>query len=421
MSETLPAPEARPPPAASPARDAVKPKKLNRRTLTIAVASLLLVAGAGAAYWRFVRAVDVPVAVATQGAIAAHVVGPGTVQARIPVTLSARVSATVVQVHADVGDAVRSGQLLVTLDDRDLNARRGVVAGQQEALMRNTEGARAALVKAQADLELARGKQRRDAELLAQGFVSQAVLDVSNSGRDGAAAGVDAAKAALAARAADARSLSQEARYADAVLSYTRIVSPMEGVVIQRLGEVGNTVVPGTPLLKIVDPKSLWVTTRVDESVVGRVQTGQTASIRLRSGEVLPGKVARIARQSDAATRELDVHVAFDTVPQRFAIDQEAEVSIDVGEDRGILVPLTALTALTRDKAGRAGVLVIDGVSIDGSNRGRTRFLTVETGGADERHVLIRKGLTGGETVVANVAGVPANRRVRAAASALAP
>ena len=421
MSETLPAPEARPPPAASPARDAVKPKKLNRRTLTIAVASLLLVAGAGAAYWRFVRAVDVPVAVATQGAIAAHVVGPGTVQARIPVTLSARVSATVVQVHADVGDAVHSGQLLVALDDRDLNARRGVVAGQQEALMRNTEGARAALVKAQADLELARGKQRRDAELLAQGFVSQAVLDVSNSGRDGAAAGVDAAKAALAARAADARSLSQEARYADAVLSYTRIVSPMEGVVIQRLGEVGNTVVPGTPLLKIVDPKSLWVTTRVDESVVGRVQPGQTASIRLRSGEVLPGKVARIARQSDAATRELDVHVAFDTVPQRFAIDQEAEVSIDVGEDRGILVPLTALTALTRDKAGRAGVLVIDGVSIDGSNRGRTRFLTVETGGADERHVLIRKGLTGGETVVANVAGVPANRRVRAAASALAP
>ena len=421
MSETLPAPEARPPPAASPARDAVKPKKLNRRTLTIAVASLLLVAGAGAAYWRFVRAVDVPVAVASQGAIAARVVGPGTVQARIPVTLSARVSATVVQVHADVGDAVRSGQLLVTLDDRDLNARRGVVAGQQEALMRNTEGARAALVKAQADLELARGKQRRDAELLAQGFVSQAVLDVSNSGRDGAAAGVDAAKAALAARAADARSLSQEARYADAVLSYTRIVSPMEGVVIQRLGEVGNTVVPGTPLLKIVDPKSLWVTTRVDESVVGRVQPGQTASIRLRSGEVLPGKVARIARQSDAATRELDVHVAFDTVPQRFAIDQEAEVSIDVGEDRGILVPLTALTALTRDKAGRAGVLVIDGVSIDGSNRGRTRFLTVETGGADERHVLIRKGLTGGETVVANVAGVPANRRVRAAASALAP
>lgn len=408
MNERPPAPEARPPTTGSPARDGVKPKKLTRRTLVIAVTGLLLVAAAGAVYWRFVRAVEVPVAVATQGAIAARVVGPGTVQARIPVTLSARVSATVVQVHADVGDAVHPGQLLVTLDDRDLSARRGVVAGQQEALLRNIEGARAALAKAQADLELARGKQRRDAELLAQGFVSQAVLDVSNSGRDGAAAGVDAAKAALASRAADGHSLSQEARYAEAVLSYTRIVSPMEGVVIQRLGEVGNTVVPGTPLLKIVNPKSLWVATRVDESVVGRVQTGQTASIRLRSGEVLPGKVARIARQSDAATRELDVHVAFDNIPQRFAIDQEAEVSIGVGEDRGILVPLTALA---RDKVGREGVLVIDG----GSDGGRTRFQTVETGAADARQVLIRKGLAGGEIVVTKAAGVTSNQRVRPA------
>ena len=186
---------------------------------------------------------------------------------------------------------------------------------------------------------------------------------------------------------------------------------------IQRLGEVGSTVVPGTPLLKIVDPKSLWVATRVDESVVGRVQPGQTASIRLRSGEVLPGKVARLARQSDAATRELDVHVAFDSVPQRFAIDQEAEVSIAVGEDRGILVPLTALT---RDKAGREGVLVIDG----GSDGGRTRFRAVETGGADASWVLIRKGLAGGETVVAKTAAVTANRRVRptpASARASAP
>ena len=414
MSETQPAPQARPPGAATPARDAAKPKKLTRRTIAIAVAGLLLVAAAGATYWRFIRALDVPVAVATQGAIAARVVGPGTVQARIPVTLSARVSATVVQVHADVGDAVHRGQLLVTLDDRDLSARRGVVAGQQEALLRNTEGARAALVKAQADLDLARSKQRRDAELLAQGFVSQAVLDASNSGRDGAAAGVDAARAALAARAADARSLQQEARYADAVLSYARIVSPMEGVVIQRLGEVGNTVVPGTPLLKIVDPKSLWVATRVDESVVGRVQPGQTASIRLRSGEVLPGKVARVARQSDAATRELDVHVAFDSVPQRFAIDQEAQVRIAVGEDRGILVPLTALT---RDKAGREGVLVVDGGGGDGGNGGRTRFQAVETGGADAGRVLIRKGLAGGETVVAKAADVTANRRVRPAAA----
>jgi RND family efflux transporter MFP subunit len=380
---------------------------MSRRRLAFVWATIALLAVAGAAAWRFGRATDVPVAVAAQGSIVARVAGPGTVQARVPVTLSARVNATITQVEVDVGDTVHQGQLLATLDDRDLSARRGVVTGQQEALLRNIEGARAALSKAQADLELARSRQRRDAELLAQGFVSQAVVDASNSALEGAAAGVDAARSTLAAREADARALSQEARYSDAVLSYTRIVSPFDGVVVQRLGEVGNTVVPGTPILKLVDPKTLWVATRVDESVVGRVQVGQASRIRLRSGEVLSGKVARIARQSDAATRELDVHVAFDAVPQRFAIDQEAEVTIEVGEDRGIVVPLAALT---RDGAGRQGVLVVEG--------GRTRFQPVETAGADAGRLLVRKGLSGGESVVAVAAGVAINLRVRAASGA---
>jgi RND family efflux transporter MFP subunit len=365
-------------------------------------AGLVALALAGAGYWRFGRIVAVPVVTAAPGVVAARVVGPGAVQARVPVTLGARINATITQVNVDVGDAVQQGQLLMTLDDRDLNARRGVVTGQQEALLRNTVGARAAVAKAQADLELARNKLRRDSELLVQGFVSQAVVDASKAALDAATAGVDAAQAALAAREADARTLVQEARYADVALSHTRVTAPMDGVIVQRLGEVGNTVVPGTPLLKMVDPRSLWVATRVDESVIDRVQPGQVASIRLRSGPVMPGKVARIARQSDAATRELDVHVAFDNVPQRFAIDQEAEVSIAVGEDRGIVVPLTALV---RDRDGRTGVLVVDSA--------RTRFQPVTTAGADDLRVLVVKGLAGGESVVAHAADVKAGQRVR--------
>jgi len=373
-----------------------------RRYLLAAVAAAALLGIGAAAYWRFGRAVDIPVAVVAQGSVAARVVGPGTVQARVPVTVSARISSTVLQVHADVGDAVRAGQPLATLDDRDLSARRGVVTGQQEALQRNTEGARAALVKAQADLDLARSRQRRDAELLAQGYVSAAVLDASNAALGSAAAGVDIARATLAAREADARTLSQEARYSDAVLSNTRVAAPMDAVVVQRMAEVGTTTAPGSALFKLVDPRTLWVATRVDEAVVGRVLPGQAASIRLRSGEVLSGKVARIARQSDAATRELEVNVAFDAVPERFAIDQEAEVRIDVGEDRGLLVPLAALT---RDKTGRQGVLVIAD--------GRTRFQPVETGGADDKQVLIRQGLAAGDRVAAKAAGLTANVRVR--------
>lgn len=375
-----------------------------RRAGLIALLGLLLAVAIGAGYWRFGRAAEVRVVTAVQGTLPAYVVGPGSLQARIPVTLGARINATVSQVHVDVGDEVRRGQLLVTLDDRDLSARRGAVSGQQESVLRNIEGARATLAKAQVDLALARSKQRRDVELLARGFISQTAADTSTATLDGAAAGVESARSALAAREADARTLAQEARYADTVLSYTRVVAPMDGVVVQRLSEAGNTVVPGTPLLKIVDPRTLWIATRVDESVMSRIAPGQPASIRLRSGEVLPGKVSRIARQSDAATRELDVHVAFDEIPQRFAIDQEAEVSIAVGEDSGVVVPLAALT---RDRSGRPGVLVIDA--------GRTRFQPVDTAGTDARQVLVRKGLAGGEALVGVAAGVAANQRVKPA------
>jgi multidrug efflux pump subunit AcrA (membrane-fusion protein) len=99
------------------------------------------------------------------------------------------------------------------------------------------------------------------------------------------------------------------------------------------------------------------------------------------------------------------VHVAFDQVPQRFAIDQEAEVSIAVGEDRGIAVPLAALL---RDGSGRQGVLVIE--------NGRARFREVETAAADAASVLVHKGLAGGEPVVALAAGVKPGQRVRPAA-----
>ena len=380
------------------------PVQLGGKALALLlVVALVLVAVAGAAYMRFGRAIAVPVIEAAQGNVPLRVVGPGTVQARVPVTLAARITATVTQVNADVGDAVTRGQTLALLDDRDLAARRAVVGGQQAALSMNVAAARATVAKAQADLDLARSKQRRDADLLRSGFVSQAVIDASDAALRSAEASLDNAGATQSAREADFQALGQEARYADTVLSFTRITAPMDGVIISRLAEVGTTVVPGSALLRMVDPASLWVAMRVDESVVGRVQVGQAASIRMRTGETLSGRVARIASQSDAATRELEVNVAFDTPLARFAIDQEAEVAILAGNGSGIVVPLAALT---RDREGRQGVLVV----VDS----RAEYRPVQTGAGDAQRVLVSEGLAAGERVVARAASVKAGMRVQA-------
>lgn len=379
--------------------------KLARRQI-VALAAITLLAGAAAVVWlRFVHAVAVPLHEVAQGEVAVRVTGPGTLQARVPVTLGARITTTVRQVDADVGDRVRAGQVLALLDGRDLAAQRDAAASQREAVLRNVKAAQAALARAQAEQELAAGKQRRDAELLRTGFLSPQAIDASDAALRAAQANADNARAALAAREAEAQALAQEVRRAGAVLDYTRIVSPIDGVVVLRQAEAGTTVVPGTPIFRLVDPATLWIAMRVDETVVGRVRQGQPAAIRLRSGEQFSGKVARIARQADAAARELEVNVAFDAPPARFAIDQEAAVTIDTGPASGLTVPLSALL---RDREGRQGVLVVED--------GRTQFRPVATGTADAARVLVQSGLAAGERIVVRPTGLRTGMRVRPAA-----
>ena len=236
--------------------------------------------------------------------------------------------------------------MLATLDDRDLSARRGVVAGQQEALLRNTEGARAALAKAQAELELARSKQRRDVELLTQGFVSQAVVDASNAALDAAAAGVDAARATLAAREADAHTLAQEARYADAVLSYTRIVAPMDGVVVQRLAEVGQhggaghaAAEAGRPGARCGWPRAWTNRWSAACSPARRRASGCAAArccpARWRASPASPTRRRASSTCMSPSTR----------CRSALSSTRRPRSRIDVGEDRGIVVPLAALRA----------------------------------------------------------------------------
>lgn len=377
---------------------------MEMRTHPIRIALLALVAlgvTAFGVYRGFLHSTTQQIAAAAEGAVPVRIAGPGTVQARVPVTLSARVTAAVTELHADQGDAVKRGQLLARLDDRDLAAKRATVAGQQDALARNAKAARANIAKAQADLDLARSKHRRDAELFAKGYLSPAALDAASAALRAAEANLDNSGETLAAREADAGTLAQEARFADAVLSFTRIVAPMDGVIIQRSAEVGSIAAPGAPIFRMVDPATLWVTARIDESQVGKVAPGQRARIRLRTGEEHSGTVARIARQGDAATREIEVNVAFDAPPARFAIDQQAEVVIVAGSESGVVVPVGALV---REK-GRQGVLVLRG--------GRAAFQAVETGAGDGERIVVRKGIAAGERVLVQPQGVAPGARVK--------
>ena len=177
---------------------------MTRKAIRITVAGIVVAILAAAALYRtFGYAAAVETVALAEGAVPVTIKGPGTVQARIPVTLSARITATVTKLHADQGDAVKRGQLLAMLDDRDLaaSARRRVQS--QETARRNIAAAQAAVAKAEAELELARTKHRRDQDLLRAGYVSQSVMDSSAATLRSAEANLENAQAALAARQAE--------------------------------------------------------------------------------------------------------------------------------------------------------------------------------------------------------------------------
>ncbi|MGV3569347.1 MAG: efflux RND transporter periplasmic adaptor subunit [Ramlibacter sp.] len=380
---------------------------MTRPRWLLAVLSAVLALVAGLVAWGLLRSTATPVATATRGTVAAQVSGPGTVQARVPLTVSARITSTIGAIAVDVGDTVQPGQLLVTLEGRDLAAREAGVLRQQESLARQEDAAAAAVARARADLDLALARERRDADLQAQGFVSRASFDASAAGARSAQAALLNAQALWAARRADRAALAQELVVARAQLGYARLVAPMPGLVVQRLAEPGATVGPGTPILRLVDPHTLWVATRVDEALVDRVAVGQPATIRLRSGRTVTGRVQRISPQSDVATRELDVHVAFTSPPAQVAIDQEAEVRIETGRERGLVLPVGAIG---RDASGRPGVLqVVDG---------RARFRPVDLGEEADGVVLVRRGLAEGDRVVARASAASDGKRVHALAGA---
>ena len=361
---------------------------MKRRWKVILASSLTAGLVALLSYRFLLHAPPVAVIQAKEGKVAIEVHGPGVVAARIAVTVSTRVTGLLKEVHADQGDRVTAGQILAVLDDTDVAAKAIAAREAATASRRNVEAAEAALAKARADLELAQSNFQRDQEVFRTRNISQAAMDATAAALKSAQSAEASAAATLAARRAESDAAAQAAVYASVLHAFTRISAPMDGLIVSREAEVGDTLVPGSPIFRLVDTDTLWVAARIDESVVGRAEVGQPARINLRGGQELPGEVARISRQSDPATRELEVDVAFRELPQRFAMDPEAGVTIQAGEEQGVLIPASALL----QQGSERGELVV--------RDGRAVFRPVRTGATDGKRVVARDGLAVGEMVI---------------------
>jgi RND family efflux transporter MFP subunit len=337
-----------------------------------AVVVLLLFLG-----YRFIfGAAAVETVAVQQGAVEELVHGPAKIRARVPVSISSRFAAEIIDVTVDIGERVHTGQVLVRLDSRELQAR--------------SSASHAMLARAEADLALAQSNEQRDREVFKQGYISRAAMEATSTLRKLKQAEVAVAREELA--------------YAATQAAHATLTAPMNGIVTARLSEPGDNASPGAPILRMVDPRTLQAVAMIDETVAGRITSGMSALIRKRTGGTSAGRVSRIQLEADAAAREFQVEVDFVEIPDRFAIDQEAEVTITIGRANGLVIPVTAL----QQKGGLQGVLAL--------RNGRAMFQAVETGTSDGKRILVRKGIRIGEQLVRNAAGVKPGSRVRAKA-----
>lgn len=400
-------------------RDEFRGRQATRRIPVkkiLAVGILVLIAaGAGI---LFFRPVAVTVAAVTTRDIAPAVQGVGTVEAKVVVNVSSKITDRVVSVLVDQGDTIKAGQLVARLDDTQY------VAGvrQAEASMRAAEaqlrdllaGARpdeieqlrARLASASATRTLAERDFQRTKELLAKELISTQDMDRARQAYDAATAAERDARHTLDlalnnwARKEQVEAARAQLHVAQSALVLARekltdtvIVSPLEGYVVSRDLEAGGIVNPGIPIFKIADPRTAWMTVYVDQRDTAGLAVGNPADITLRSlsGHVFRGRVARIQRESDRVTEQLAVDVAFAERPPRLILGEQVEVTIrPLAHSAAIALPLSAVVR----RPDGSGALVVEG--------GRIHYQAVRLGAADPAGwVEVLQGLTPGQEVVA--------------------
>ena len=261
--------------------------------------------------------------------ISAKVAASGTLQATVTVQIGAQVSGRIQKLNADFNTTVKKGQLLAKLDPQLFQA--AVEQSNANYLAAKASVAKAEAQQKDAELVLVRTKALSD-----QALASAADLQTAETGVAVAKAATDGAKASLAQSGA---SLHQ----AQVNLSYTEIFSPIDGTVISRAVDVGQTVAASlqAPVLYTIaeDLHKMQVHTSVAEGDVGRLQAGMEATFTVDAfqGQTFKGKVGQIRN----AAQTLQNVVTYDAV-----IDVE---NIDLKLRPGMTATVTIVFAEKED------------------------------------------------------------------------
>ena len=327
----------------------------------------------------------------TRGELAAEVMGTGTLEARVKTTVSARIQERLVEILADQGDTVTSGQLLARLDDAELSQQVSIAEATLEAAKKTAERVRADLARSEAVLAQALLDEKRLTGLATSQSVSQSEAEKAGEGLRIAEADLKRSHAAIAEAEGQILVAEKNLLFRKEQLTFTEIHSPYDGLVIRRDREPGDVLVPGASLMEIISLDELWVSAWVDETALPGLAAGQPSRLVFRSepDRSYSGKVARLGREMDRETREFLVDVDATELPKNWTMGQRAEVFIETERlADAVLLP----TAFLMWRMETPGVFV----NVDG--RAQWRGVTIGPRGLED--IAITAGLSAGDLVV---------------------
>ena len=392
----------------------------SRRHLLIAGLLLLLVLFLGKRW----LGEQVEVSRAAVGDLRQSVVASGRVRTPQRLEIAAQIAGRVLSVNVREGERVQPGQLLVQLDERELRA----AVTQARAALRQTEArqrqlgevgrplADQALKQAQANLAQAQKQFERTQELVGKGFYSSAQLDEARRALSVAESQASASQVQLASNqpagveAALASSNAEQAKAALAVaearLAYATLVAPVNGVVLSRQVEVGDTAQPARVLLVIAPQSDSELTAQIDEKNIALLSLGQQAqaSADAYPHERFKAEISYIAPAVDAQRGSVEVRLRVPEPPAY--LKHEMTVSIDVAAAQRANIVLIPADTLRDALSATPWVMVV--------RDGETRRQNVTLGLRGTGKVEVREGVAAGEALLPAAATISEGRRVSA-------
>jgi HlyD family secretion protein len=321
----------------------------------------------------------------TRGDIQAVVTATGTVNPVITVQVGTQVSGRIQHLYVDFNSPVKKGQLIAQIDP-------AIFEAQFQQSKANLLNARANVMKAEASLLDAKRVFNRNKELLAEKVVSQSDFDVAETNRDAAEAQLNAAKAQVA--------LTEAAlKYAETNLLYTRIVSPVEGIVVSRNVDVGQTVAASfqTPTLFVIaqDLTKMQINTNVNEADIGKISVGQPVEFTVDAypditfeGTVSQVRISPVTIQNVVT---YDVVILVDNTELKLKPGMTASVSIITAIKEDILrIPNAAL----RFKPPGKDIVTVDqkGTGVWIIENKKPKRISVTTSISDEKYTELVTG-----------------------------